>query len=179
MALSLLATQVEFKEVWTNHIKQFYVNPYWTVTQFLESISPLIKTEFNTDLYDIVETGQIIQGIPSEDAPAVLNSNIQIRNKWGYDLSVSFYVRRKNYDYSKLRQLTINKNIDKLKDNNASINPMIINFPIVEECPICLDNIQFINNMNNFKCNHNICNNCYVNYQMRNYNKCPICRQKL
>jgi len=174
-----MATQVTFTEVWTSHTKQFYVNPYWTVTQFLESVSPLIKIEFNTIDFEIVETGQIIKGIVEEEAPAITNSDIKIRYKWGYDLDVSFYVRRKNYDYSKLRQSRINIKIDILTYNNTSINPMIINFPIVEDCPICFENIQFINNINNFGCTHNICNKCYINYLMFNYNYCPICRHEL
>jgi hypothetical protein len=176
--MSLMAIQVIFTEVWTTHSRKIYVNPYWTVTQFLESIKPLIKNEFYTNDFEIVETGQIIKGIASEEAPAVRNSEIKIRDKWGYNLDISFYVRRKKYDYSKLRKLSINKNIDELKDINTPINPMIINFPIVEECPICFENMQFINNINNFSCTHHICNNCYVNYKILNYNRCPICRNE-
>jgi len=178
MALSLLATQVTFTEVWTTHTKQFYVNPYWTITQFLESMRPLIKNEFKTNNYEIVEAGQHIRGISAEDAPAITNSNILMRNKWGYDLRVSFYIRRKNFDYSNLRQSSINKNILALEHINSSLNPIIINYPILEECPICLETIQFINNMNNFGCTHNICNKCYVNCKMLNHTKCPICRHE-
>ena len=79
MSLSLMATQVTFTEVWTTHSKRFYVNPYWTVSQFLESMAPLIKYEFKTNDFEIVEKGQIIKGIPSEEAPAVTNSEIKIR----------------------------------------------------------------------------------------------------
>jgi hypothetical protein len=175
--MSLMAIKVTFTEVWTTHSKQFFINPYWTVTQFLESIKPLIKNEFYTNDFEIVETGQIIKGIASEEAPAITNSEIKIRNKWGYNLDISFYVRRKNYDYSKLRQLSMNITIDALKDINTPINPMIINFPIVDDCIICFENMQFINNINNFGCIHNICNNCYVNYRILNYNNCPICRR--
>jgi hypothetical protein len=78
MSLSLMATQVTFTEVWTTHTKQFYVNPYWTITQFLESIRTLIKNEFKTEFYEIVEAGQHIPGIASEDAPAIINSQILI-----------------------------------------------------------------------------------------------------
>ena len=177
--MSLMATQVTFTEVWTTHSTQLYVNPYWTVTQFLQSVNPLIKIKFYTNDFEIVEKGQISKGVASEEGPALTNSDIQIRNKWGYDLDISFYVRRKNYDYSKLRQLNMNTTIDKLKDSNTPTNPMIINFPIVEECPICFENMRFINNTNNFGCAHNICNNCYVNYKMLNYNNCPICRNEL
>jgi len=174
-----MATQVTFTEVWTTHTKQFYVNPYWTITQFLESVRPLIKNEFNTNNFEIVETGQIIKGVVEEEAPAITSSEIKMRYKWGYDLNVSFYVRRKDYDYSKLRQLTVYKKIEALTDYNTSINPMIINFSIVEDCPICFEDMQFINNMNNFGCTHNICNYCYIKYLMLNYNNCPICRHEL
>jgi hypothetical protein len=174
-----MSIQVTFTEVWTTHSKKIYINPYWSVTQFLESIKPLIKNEFYTNDFEIIETRQIIKGIASEEAPAITNSEIQIRDKWGYNLDISFYVRRKKYDYSKLRQLSINKIIDELKDMNTPINPMITNFPIVEECPICFENMKFINNANNFGCTHNICNNCYVNYQILNYTNCPICRNEL
>ena len=82
MSLSLMATQVTFTEVWTTHTKQFYVNPYWTITQFLESIRTLIKNEFKTEFYEIVEAGQHIPGIASEDAPAIINSQILIDLIW-------------------------------------------------------------------------------------------------
>jgi len=177
--MSLMSIKVTFTEVWTTHSKEFYLNPYWTVTQFLESIKPLIKYEFGTNNFEIVETGQIIKGKSPEEAPAVTNSEIKIRNKWGFNLEISFYVRRKNYDYSKLRQSCVNMNIDELKNINTPTNPMIINFPILEECPICYENMQYINNINNFGCAHNICNNCYVNYKILNYNNCPICRNEL
>ena len=179
MALSLMATYVTFKEVWTTHTKNFYVNPYWTVTQFLESIRPLIKNEFRMNYFEIVEAGQHIPGTPSEEAPAVTESEIIMSHKWGYDLRVSFYVRRKNYDYSELRRQSFYRNIGLHEDNNGSVNPIIINSPIVEECPICFENIPFINNRNNFGCSHNICNNCYVNCQISNHNRCPICRHAL
>lgn len=177
--MSLLAAPVIFKEIWTTHTKRFYVNPYWTITQFLQSIRPLINYEFKTNNFEIVEAGQYIYGIPAEEAPGITNSEIKMRNRWGYDLQVSFYVRRRNYDYSKLRQLYINKNIDAHKAINTSINPLILNSQILIECPICFENIQFFNIMNNFGCTHNICNNCFVNCQILNYNKCPICRHKL
>jgi hypothetical protein len=177
--MSLITIQVTFTEVWTTHSKQFHINPYWTVTQFLESINPLIKHEFHTNNFEIVKTGQIIKGKASEDAPAITNSEIKIGNKWGYDLDVSFFIRRKNYDYSKLRQVSINTHIEQLKCMNTPTNPMLINFPIIEECPICFETMQFLHNINIFGCTHNICNHCYVNYTMLNNNNCPVCRNPL
>jgi len=173
-----MSIQVTFTEVWTTHSKKFFVNPYWTVTQFLESVKPLIQMEFYTNDFDIIETGQIIKGMASEEAPAITNSEIKMRNKWGYELDVSFYIRRKKYDYSKLRQLSIHKHINELKERNTPTNPMITNFPIAEDCPICYENMQFIHNVNNFGCAHPICNNCYANYKILNYSNCPICRNE-
>ena len=173
-----MSIHVTFTEVWTTHSKQIYVNPYWTVTQFLESVSPLIKHEFYTNDFEIVETGQHIKGISSEEAPAVTNSEIQLRNRWGYNLDVSFYVRRTKYDYSKLRQVTMNQHIDELAHRNTPINPMILHFPVTEECPICFETMQFINNTNHFGCTHPICNRCYVHYTMLHYRNCPVCRKE-
>ena len=179
MTLSLMATQVIFKEVWTNHTRIFNVNPYWTVTQFLDSMRPLIKNEFNINNFEIVEAGQYIPGIPSEEAPSLIASDIIIRNKWGPKLSVSFYIRRKNYNYLQLRELSIRQNIIGYGETNISTNPILMNLETIEECPICLENIQFINNRNNFGCSHNICNECYINCQVRNYTSCPICRNEM
>ena len=90
MTLSLMATQVIFKEVWTNHTRIFNVNPYWTVTQFLDSMRPLIKNEFNINNFEIVEAGQYIPGIPSEEAPSLVASDIIIRNNANLSKNIKF-----------------------------------------------------------------------------------------
>jgi len=70
---------INFKEVWTTHIYELIVNPYWTMIEFIENISPYISREFGTTDFDIVETGKNIHGFPSEEAPAIELSNMLLK----------------------------------------------------------------------------------------------------
>jgi hypothetical protein len=105
--MSLRSRPVTFKEVWTTHICQFHVNPFWTISQFIQSIKPHLSREFNTSNFDIVEAGQNAGNLPSEAAPALIESNIQLINKWGPEVRVAFYIRRIDYEYPQLQNLNI------------------------------------------------------------------------
>jgi hypothetical protein len=144
---------VLFKEVWTNNTTRININPNWTITQFIENVRPILAVEFNTHDFDIIEAGQNVHNIVSETAPALEYSNIQIKNKWGDSMNVSFYIRKNN---------TINhveKDIE---------NPLLF-----DECPICYENVILLKRDD---CNHRICNNCIKKCDVINYNICPVCR---
>ena len=149
---------VNFKEVWTSHIYQLVIDPRWTITQFIEHISPHISREFGTNDFDIVETGQNKDGIPSEEAPGIELSNIILKDKWSEKLNVSFYVRRKNIVNTPLQ------------NTNISVNPNLI-----QECPVCLDLRHLIGRVG---CLHRVCADCNNMCLSLNYTICPVCRHE-
>ena len=72
--MSLLSVPIQFKEVFTTNVRNFHINPNWTMSQFIETISQHICREFNIeeDNLEIVESGQFnLGGIPPEFAPVV------------------------------------------------------------------------------------------------------------
>jgi hypothetical protein len=146
-----------FKEVWTTHTHIFFLNPEWTITQFMFIIKPYVAIAFDTNHFDIVETGQKIPGIPSEAAPKLEPSDMKLREKWGQNMqvSLSFYIRRRNHNYPELE--------------NYKINTLV-----QDDCPVCLETVLV---SNRYSCIHSICTNCYDSCVQRNYFICPICRQ--
>jgi len=158
--MSALSRQVNFKEVWTTNICQLQIDPYWTMRQFIETISPVISREFNTNDFDIVEAGQYTPGIPSEAAPAIQITDMILKEKWNAELNVSFYVRRRNFDYLQLQNLNTRRNV-----NTAPIS--------TGDCPICLETVQLISRNG---CSHSVCSDCHRRCQQVNYTICPLCR---
>jgi hypothetical protein len=170
--MSLTSLPVSFKEIYTSNIRVFNVNPSWTIIQFVETIRPHIERDFNCHDFDIVETGQDLPGIPAEAGRPLELSNIRLKNKWGNDLRIAFYIRRHNYDYTELRNLNSINNI-RQDIPNTEINPIIINSYSVTDCPICLENVL---TLTRHRCSHGICNNCYYRCQQIGHTICPICR---
>jgi len=84
---------VYFKEAWTENNIKYLVYPNWTLTQFRNSISPLISIDFNIDIgaFEIVLVGQ--EKGESGD-PIGVSDQIQLYQLWGKTLEVCFYIRR-------------------------------------------------------------------------------------
>jgi hypothetical protein len=149
--LGLLSRPVEFKEVFSDKKITLHVNPYFTISQFIETIRPILASQFNINENDIeiIESTQLT--IP-EMGLALKPSFIQLCNKWGNTLSnLCFYVRKKNYSYPQL-QIQMFEDI----------------------CPICLETTYL---SRRYKCSHGICIPCYQ--QCTNTltnNSCSICR---
>jgi hypothetical protein len=130
----------------------------------MESVRQPLSIEFNSDDFDIVEAGQDMPiGIPAEAAPALENSDIKLKNKWGPDLNVAFYIRRRNHVYPQLRNIIINSNNVHFREENSTMT----------ECPVCFDNTILISR---YGCSHSICINCYQRCQQVSYTICPLCR---
>lgn len=158
--MSIQSRPINFKEVFTTNIRQLHINPHWTMIQFVESIKPHISREFNTNDFEIVEAGQYTPGIPAEAAPALQITDIRLKDKWKEDLKVSFYVRRRNFDYPQLQNLNTRRNI-----NTTAIQ--------TGECPICLETVRLISRNG---CSHSVCSDCHRRCQQVNYTICPLCR---
>jgi len=165
----LLSRPITIKEVWTTHSRQYNVNPYWTIRQFMETLSPHLTREFNCLEFDLIESGQDLPGIPAEAGLPLQISDIQLINKWGQQLNVALYLRRRNIIYPQLQNLNINIAIHSIPE----MNPIITNSVSINQCPVCYENVPLLNR---YSCRHCICTNCY--YQCLNTNniRCSICR---
>ena len=117
--MSLLSVPIVFKEVYTTNFRSFHVNPNWTISQFIETITPELSNafEFDPSIIEIVEAGQYDHGVPPECAPALVVSddNSYLKDKWGIKMAVAFYIRKK-----------------------GSVPTNLI-IPVVDECPICYE----------------------------------------
>ena len=169
--MSLMSVSIEFKEVFTPNVHKLFINPNWTMFQFIETISQPICREFNIeeDNLEIIESGQYnLRGIVPELAPALLKTNTQLKNKWGRLLSgVAFYVRRKNITYPEVTLNTINTVV-----SYAELEPESETF-VIEDCPVCLETMPIFCRHD---CSHRICNNCHNHCLRVGHLLCPICR---
>jgi hypothetical protein len=159
--LSLLSVPVTFKEVYTTNVRNFHVNPNWTMTQFIQSVTPYICREFNVveDSLEIIEAGQYAPGINPEAAVPLMHDTAKIKHKWGKKLNVAFYIRRKDYAYPQT-----NMNLTR-QSSTASV---------MDDCPVCLETTSVYSR---HACSHNICDRCHQHCLSINYTICPLCRQ--
>ena len=80
---------VYFKEAYTTNIKYYNIPIKWNIEQFINIVKEWIIEDFdlssrNYDNYslNIIEMGQEIQGIKSEDAPPVEEEDITYYDKY-------------------------------------------------------------------------------------------------
>lgn len=162
--IGLHSCLVSFKEVFTTKKIDIYINPYFTVTQFIETIRPVLSRNFgiNENELDIVESGQFRLGLLAEEAPALEPSSSLLRSRWGEQLkNVSFYVRRKNFQYPQVESVRI--------DATSTSNVVIYN----DDCPICLETTRI---SRRYMCSHGICSACYQHCISRSISICSLCR---
>ena len=161
--LSLLSVPVTFKEVYTTNVRNFHVNPNWTLTQFVQSVTPYICSEFNIhqDNLEIIEAGQYTPGIRPEAASHLTQDNTLMKDKWGTKLAVSFYIRRKDFEYPQL-------NLNLIRQTSTS--PIA---SVIDDCPVCLETVSLYSTHG---CSHRICRRCHERCLSVNYTICPLCR---
>jgi hypothetical protein len=97
---------IQFKEVWTDNLKVYYINPEWTTRQLLQYITPQVLIDFGLSNFELVLAGQSMA--VSEMAPAlVINDNIRIKHDiLGPEMRIiSFYIRKLNYQYPQMANL--------------------------------------------------------------------------
>jgi hypothetical protein len=158
--LSILSVPVTFKEVYTSNVRNFHINPNWTITEFIISIRPHISKAFhiNQNSLEIIESGQYNLGIKPEAAlPLIPDDTIKLKHRWGIKLDVAFYIRKKDFAYP---QLNLNLNI--------------ATSSIVAECPVCFETVSL---HSRYGCSHGICDTCHEQCESVSYRICPLCRQ--
>jgi len=162
--IGLQSRPISFKEVFTTRTVNIHINPYVTLTQFIENVRPHLSSVFgiNQNEIDIVEGGQYINGLMPEAAPALVPSGSQLSSRWGEDLNgLAFYVRRKNYQYP---QFQVPRISSRTNTNLATY---------IDDCPICLEHTRL---SRRYICSHGVCSECYHRRQSTNITICSICR---
>ena len=162
--LGLRTRTINFKEVFTVRTSQYQINPFFTVTEMLESLRPSLAVQFdiNSDDIEIVESGQYMDGYLAEEAPGLVQSNRRLCDIWGEDLrNVSFYVRKKNFIYPQIetRRREREENIERQA--------------YMGDCPICLESTRI---SRRYRCSHGLCSTCYGRCQLALINCCSLCR---
>ena len=153
-----ILANVYFKEVWTSNTTQLCIDLNWSIRLFLENINDTISRQFNIEPngFEVVKIGQ--PGV-SEEGTAMTSCDIKLKHVFNNSLNIAFYIRRKNYDYSRLR-LGLTPEVEVEEDTN---------------CVVCSDT----NTSTYFGCIHTICATCIQGCLTVNHNRCPVCRQNL
>ena len=156
--MSLLSVPLTFKEVYTTNTRNFHVNPNWTITQFIDSVKPHICREFNVleDNLEIIEAGQYTPGIKPEAAAPLTQDAALMKDKWGTKLQVSFYIRRKDFEYPQL-------NLNLIRSSEI----------VIDDCPVCLETVSLYSRHD---CSHRMCRTCHERCLSVSYTICPLCR---
>jgi hypothetical protein len=159
--ISLRSRLVQFKEVFqpnSNSIS-IHVNPHWTTYQFINIVVPILSSHFKIPEanIEIIDAVQPHEGIP-EMGKCVIPSIEVLCYKWGMDLNVSFYVRKKIYIYPEL--ITI-------------LNKRKINAIFIGDCPVCLEERCLFRK---YECCHGICRECFNCCRELNMCRCSLCR---
>lgn len=169
--IGLQTRPVHFKEIYSERTLRFNINPYFTITQMMETLRPYLSSQFgiNQDDIEIIVSGQYEPGRPAEAAPALMPSNIKLCNIWGNDLqNLAFYIRRKNYLYPQLEayreERNVNNEVPVLGNLGSGFNG---------QCPICLDHTNLIRRYN---CIHGVCSTCINRCEALSIRQCPLCR---
>lgn len=167
--------RLSFKQVFTCNDKSYYVDPSWTVAEFINNIKYKVKRDFNFDNFEIVESGQPTNNNVAEDAPAlIINDNTLLRTYFGNNLEVSFYIRPiiNLIDLPEVLNRNNNTVISMITGNPSTIsNPTSPNNEHGINCAICMVNPRSVL----FRpCNHlSTCAVCAYHQSMQ---RCPICR---
>ena len=147
--------EIYFKVVFTCNTARYNFNPSTTFDDFMNIVKPKINRDFGINEFELVECGQRIHGIRSEDAPALVVSNATLFSKYGPNLDVSFYIR----------PIVIpSRNLEELQDESTTNNQLL-------RCVVCMERPRSIL----FRpCNHlSTCRTCSYN---SNISSCPVCR---
>ena len=89
---------VYFKEAFTSNTKYYNIKINWTIEQFLGIVQEWIIQDFNLDdrnypnySINIIEMGQEISGVKSEDASKVEEEQLSYYNKYIVQIRYSFH----------------------------------------------------------------------------------------
>jgi hypothetical protein len=97
---------IPFKEVWSDNIKNYQVDPLWTTRQLMENIRTQVEIDFGTSNFELVVSGQNV-AIPEMAQALPINDNIILKNDiLGREMRIiTIYIRKLNYQYPQMANL--------------------------------------------------------------------------
>lgn len=166
--------EVYFKLAWTTQTKMYMLDPNWTISNFKNIIKTKILTDFNVMQYELVDTMQRqIEGVDSEDMPALQSTNETLVSKYGPRLEVAFYIR----------PLPSIINVIPILYPEITTVPftpaVLITRTIAENetCQLCHEPNQSNQRPTQyFGCSHVFCDECIAGCVENNHSLCPCCR---
>jgi hypothetical protein len=157
--------EVYFKLARTTQTRMYMLYPNWTISDFKNIIKSRIYQDFNVMQHELVETGQYMPGVDSEDMPALQTTHETLVSKYGPRLEISFYIR------------PIYQNITPtpIIPNNTTA---IIQATSTHTCsmPFCGERITA--NSQYFDCPHPFCDTCIAGCVQTGHSRCPCCRHE-
>jgi len=105
-----------------------------------------------------------------------LNSNeyIFIKYNSGYDMNIQFNTQSSQTVYSEFNTNGTVPFYIHIQTHESYLK--MISF-LLQECPICLNQISNARFISPFRCGHSICNDCYQRCRQTNHNSCCYCRE--
>ena len=139
---------VYFKAIHSGIRKQYYVDPRWSIDNFINIMKTRIIRDFNIEQFELVEAGENTVSGRLEDGIA-LNRYEQtlLREKYGENMNVAFYIRPINYT----------------RTNTSTIN----------ECVVCFEQLPSVYY---YTCGHPMCLTCLAGCLQNDIRCCPMCR---
>lgn len=141
-----------FKDFDTSTIRQYYVNPYWSLNQLYNELKDPIKRDFNINESDLqfVDTNICYKDktLPIDTYPVLSkNNHTLLCDMWGIRLTYLFI-----YIYK----------------------PRVTLLREIGDCMVCFEETEL---QSYYICNHKMCNRCYIQCINRSILNCPYCRE--
>ena len=134
-----------------------------TLSEMIQRLQENILRDFGTDAsqYELVEAGQTMpQGIPAEEAPALIVSSTTIRQHFNDQNCVALYIR--------LFPATASSSL-------SSVSTILTSEEDAEpSCMVCQESPSTLTTY--FGCRHHICNSCCTGCINAGISRCAICR---
>jgi len=134
-----------------------------SISEMVQRLQENILHDFGTppEHYELVEAGQTMpQGVPAEEAPALIVSSTTIRQRFNDQNCIAFYIRL--FPETASSSLT---SASTILTSDEETDPCCM---VCQESPTTLTTY--------FGCTHNICDACCAGCVQAGISRCAICR---
>jgi hypothetical protein len=159
---------VYFKAIHSGIRRQYPVDSKWSIDNFINIMKTRIIRDFHIEQFELVEAGQNTVSGRLEDGIA-LNRGEQtpLREKYGENMNVAFYIRPINYtslvENTRTRTRTRTETRTETRTNTSTIS----------ECVVCFEQLP---SFCYYECGHPMCQTCLTGCLQNNIRCCPVCR---
>ena len=151
---------VYFKAIHSGIRRQYPVDSKWSIDNFINIMKTRIIRDFHIEQFELIEAGQNTVSGRLEDGIA-LNRGEQtpLREKYGENMNVAFYIRPINYT--------------SLVENTRTRTETRTNTSTISECVVCLEQLPSVYY---YDCGHPMCPTCLAGCLQNDIRYCPACR---